>query len=394
MTSESYFSNIGILVLLLSLAGNFYFFWSSRKMNGNLLRLLAFVRDIGSGRGDLSKRLPLAYQNCSAIKNCGQSNCASYNKQEACWSHVGSMQLLQELVQCPGVLSGKVKDCAECQVFQLAEKDPFSKVSNRLNIFLDKMCYLQAQVRLTAETVAEESLKISSDAEYLKQAASEQTEVMLAVSESIENMEVQIRQNSEHARETEMIAKQSTSDVQEGNTEVSMAVLSMKKIYEKISAIEEIARQTNMLALNAAIEAARAGAHGKGFAVVAAEVRKLAQVSRGTAVEINRLSGESMQVVNRSSQMLTGVVPEIEKTAGLVQEISAANMEQLADVERINKSAREMNSLIINNASSAEHLAAMAEQLAEMAGKLQTSSEMFWIGERQLEGVVSSLQTP
>ena len=108
----------------------------------------------------------------------------------------------------------------------------------------------------------------------------------------------------------------------------------MKDIAQKISIVEEIARQTNLLALNAAIEAARAGEHGKGFAVVASEVRKLAERSQVAAAEISTLSNTSVEVAERAGAMLTRLVPDIQKTAELVQEITASSKEQASGARR------------------------------------------------------------
>jgi methyl-accepting chemotaxis protein len=92
----------------------------------------------------------------------------------------------------------------------------------------------------------------------------------------------------------------------------------MQEIAEKVSIIGEIARQTNILALNAAVEAARAGEHGKGFAVVAAEVRKLAERSQISAVEIDALTKNSVKATEYAGNLLSGIAPEIGKTARLV----------------------------------------------------------------------------
>ena len=163
-------------------------------------------------------------------------------------------------------------------------------------------------------------------------------------------MNANIRQNAENALQTEKIATQAANDAQEGGNAVNMTVSAMKQIANKIMIIEEIARQTNLLALNAAIEAARAGEHGKGFAVVAAEVRKLAERSQNAAAEINDLSTNSVEVAERAGQLLEVIVPNIQRTAELVQEISAASKEQDAGAEQINQSIQQLDGVIQQNA--------------------------------------------
>ena len=104
-------------------------------------------------------------------------------------------------------------------------------------------------------------------------------------------MAANIKQNADNAAQTEKIARQSSKDAEASGEAVNRAVVAMRTIAEKISIVQEIARQTDLLALNAAVEAARAGEHGKGFAVVASEVRKLAERSQSAAAEISGLSG-------------------------------------------------------------------------------------------------------
>jgi methyl-accepting chemotaxis protein len=159
-------------------------------------------------------------------------------------------------------------------------------------------------------------------------------------------------------------------DAQESGKSVLEAVAAMKEIADKISIIEEIARQTNLLALNAAIEAARAGEHGKGFAVVAAEVRKLAERSQKAAGEINQLSATTLKVSEKSGEMLDKLVPDIQRTAELVQEITAASKEQDTGAEQINKALQQLEQVIQQNASAAEEMASTTEELTGQSDQL------------------------
>ncbi|MEN3151224.1 methyl-accepting chemotaxis protein, partial [Neorhizobium sp. IRAMC:178] len=145
----------------------------------------------------------------------------------------------------------------------------------------------------------------------------------------------------------------------------------------KISIVQEIARQTDLLALNAAVEAARAGEHGKGFAVVASEVRKLAERSQAAAAEISALSGDTVQVATEAGEMLNKLVPDIQKTAELVSEISAACREQDIGASQINEAIQQLDKVTQQNAGASEEMSATSEELASQAEELQASIAFF-----------------
>ena len=132
--------------------------------------------------------------------------------------------------------------------------------------------------------------------------------------------------------------------------------------------------------MNAAIEAARAGEHGKGFAVVAAEVRKLAERSGTAAAEISDLSSSTVSVADQAGQMLVKLVPDIQRTAELVQEISAASNEQNAGAEQINKALQQLDQVIQQNASASEEMASTSEELSSQAEQLQSTIAFFRLG--------------
>ncbi len=211
--------------------------------------------------------------------------------------------------------------------------------------------------------------ELSATAADLSQGASEQAASSQQVSASMEEMTSGIRQNADNASETGKIALYCSENAEKGGKAVEETVAAMKKISEKISIIDEISTQTNFLALNAAIEAARAGEQGKGFAVVASEVRKLAVESKKAAAGISKLSASSVEIAEKAGEMLHKIVPDIRKTAELVQEISLSSNEQILGAEQVNTALQQLDFVIQKNAQSAEHLAATATQLSASANE-------------------------
>ncbi len=263
------------------------------------------------------------------------------------------------------------------------QKDEIGILANALNNMVQKLRSIVAEVQSASENVASGSEELSSTAQSMSQGATEQAANVEEISSSVEQMSSNIRQNAENAQQTQTIALQAAQDAEAGGKAVLEAVTAMKHIAEKITIIEEIARQTNLLALNAAIEAARAGEHGKGFAVVAAEVRKLAERSGGAAAEISDLSSSTVSIAERAGDMLTKMVPDIRKTADLVQEIAAASHEQDVGGQQINKAVQQLDQVVQQNASASEEMASTSEELSSQAETLMSTMSFFRVGSGQ-----------
>lgn len=259
------------------------------------------------------------------------------------------------------------------------QDDEVGQLADALSDMVAKLREIVGDVQNATENVSSGSEELSATSESLSQGSTEQAASVEEVSASLEEMAANIRQSAENAQATEKIAIGSAQGASKSGDAVGETVTAMKSIAEKISIIEEIARQTNLLALNAAIEAARAGEHGKGFAVVAAEVRKLAERSGLAASEISELSTSSVEVAEMAGEMLSQLVPDIQKTAELVQEITASSTELDAGASQVNKAVQQLDQVIQTNATASEEMAATSEELSSQAQQLQATMGYFYM---------------
>ena len=274
--------------------------------------------------------------------------------------------------------SKKIADGDLIADLELEERnDEIGQLGNSLQEMKTKLSTIVSDIALGADNVSTGSDELSSGAETLAQGATEQAASIEEASASIEELSATIRQNAENAIETEKIAEKASLDAEESGKIVSDAVDAMVSITDKISIIEEISRQTNLLALNAAIEAARAGEAGKGFAVVASEVKKLAERSQKAASEINEESSSTVAIAKDAGDKLTRLVPDIKKTAALVQEIAAASNEQTIGAEQMNSAIQQLDEVVQQNASASEELAATSEELSSQSVQLQNNVSFF-----------------
>lgn len=262
----------------------------------------------------------------------------------------------------------------------VSSNDEVGQLAQAMNNMVSQLKDIVENVTSASDNVASGSQQLSASSEEMSQGATEQAAAAEEASSSMEQMAANIRQNADNALQAEKVAITSSINAKSGGEAVSETVIAMKQIAEKISIIEEIARQTNLLALNAAIEAARAGEHGKGFAVVASEVRKLAERSQGAAAEISDLSTSSVEVAEKAGGMLSQMVPDIQRTADLVQEIAAANKEQDTGADQVNKAIQQLDHVIQQNASAAEEMASTSEELNSQATQLQDTISFFDLG--------------
>ncbi|WP_051349750.1 methyl-accepting chemotaxis protein [Megalodesulfovibrio gigas] len=344
------YTAVGVAVAL----GLFLGVFLSRVIANGIRRCVEFAQALAVG--DLSRQLEI-------------------NQKDEIGQMAGAMRAVaaaeHEVAEKMGLLS---EGDLRVKVAPRSEQDTLMRAIAEM---VERLTQIVSEVQAGAQNVASGSEEMSASSETLSQGAAEQAASVEECSSSMEEMSASINQNAENARQTGSIASKAAQDAKESGEAVVNTVRAMKEIAGKISIIEEIARQTDLLALNAAVEAARAGEHGRGFAVVASEVRKLAERSQTAAAEINKLSSTSTAVAERAGTLLEKLVPDIQKTADLVQEIAATSQEQNSGAGQVNLALQQLDQVVQQNASASEQLASTAEELSAQAEQLQAAMDFF-----------------
>ena len=260
--------------------------------------------------------------------------------------------------------------------------DEIGVASRSTNKLISKLREVISGIQEAASQVVSGSSQISDSSQRISTGASEQASSIEELTSSMEELAATITQNSENADIANSKASKVTADAQRSGEAANGANDLITRIAEKISIIGEFSRNTNMLALNAAIEAARAGEEGKGFAVVAQEIRKLAVNSQAAANEIMGMAGTGVKAVENVKEIIDSIVPELQETSQLIQEITAASAEQSQGAEQMNSALQQMNTIVQDNASVSEELASMAEELNAQAEGMNTAVGFFRIDKK------------
>lgn len=263
---------------------------------------------------------------------------------------------------------------------QLTKRSDKDELLIALSDMIQKLNDIVTNIIESAENVASGSSQLSGTSTLIAQGANEQASSAEEVSSSVEEMTSTIQQNSDNANQTEKIAAASAQGIIKVNEASQKSLEAIRQIVEKIKVVNNIAEKTDILAINAAIEAARAGEHGKGFAVVAAEVRKLAETSQKAAAEINDLSSSSLKVTEETGLLMTQIIPDIQRTATLVKEISAASNEQSVGAGQIANAVEQLSQVIQQNSAAAEEMSSTSEELTSQAESLKETVAFFNTG--------------
>jgi len=252
-------------------------------------------------------------------------------------------------------------------------------LSNSLNLMADQLKNIISQANAVAIEIKSTSYEINQSSDEIMETSSNQAASIEEVMASIEQISANIQNNANNARQTEIIAGKAMEGITSGSKSVKQTVESIQIVNETITIISEISKQTNILALNAAVEAARAGAQGKGFAVVANEVKKLAEHAQSAVTQITSIIEISVGKANSAEKELIELVPEIEKTATLIQEIANASTEQSHGANQVQTVIQELNTIAQKNAMHSEKLYEKVKNMQKQAELLNGIISFFKI---------------
>ncbi|MGQ1889602.1 methyl-accepting chemotaxis protein [Thermophagus sp. OGC60D27] len=255
----------------------------------------------------------------------------------------------------------------------LNQKDEVGQLANALQNMVNQLKKIISDIINSSESISGAGQEMSLSSQQLSQGASEQASSAEEISSSMEEMVANIQQNTENAIETKNMATQASEEIRKANKSSASATNAMQEIAANVSIIEDIALKTNILALNAAVEAAHAGEQAQGFTVIAKEIRNLAEKSRIAANKIDQLAKQGVVISEEASKQLSAIVPNIEKTANLVQEIAVSGLEQQSGADQINSAIQLLNQVIQQNAAASEELASGSE---ELSGQVHHMKEM------------------
>ncbi len=259
------------------------------------------------------------------------------------------------------------------------QDDETGQMLRALSSMVTKLNEIISEIMSGSDNIAAASTQVSSSSQQLSQGANEQASSVEEISSTMEQITTNIGQNTDNAGQTEKIAHSAQKGIEEISVKSRETLDASKLIAEKINIVTDIAFQTNILALNAAVEAARAGDSGKGFAVVAAEVRKLAEKSKVAAEEIVELTRNNLTLAELSGKKMEDILPDVEKTSSLVQEIFAASQEQNSGADQVNSAIQQLNTVVQQNAAASEELASSAEEMNGQAEQLKDLVSYFRI---------------
>ena len=269
--------------------------------------------------------------------------------------------------------------------FRIEEKrnDEIGELYNSTNKIILNLRAIISNINDSAIAISDASNQLSFTSQDVASSTNEQASTTEEIAASIEQILAIINSNTQNAELTGKTTTKSANEMKQSKELFMQTIESVSEISKKISVISEIADKTDILSINAAIEAARAGEAGKGFAVVANEIRKLADKTKISSDAITNLSKKEQDISKIAGEKLENTIPQIIKSAELVNNIISAGKKQQNGVENISISIQQLTEITNGNSASAEEMSVSAEQLSAQAEQLKKLISVFKINNSQ-----------
>jgi methyl-accepting chemotaxis protein len=262
---------------------------------------------------------------------------------------------------------------------QRTRNDEIGKIINSIANLQDNLKNVISEIQASAELLNIEGSKINETSRQLLDSANFQASSIEEISSSMEEMVSNIQQNAENSGSTKSMSVKAAHSMRQVADSSNANLEAINTISERIRVINDIAFQTNLLALNAAVEAARAGEHGRGFSVVATEVRKLAEKSKQAANEIIASTINTVEITRQAADLINHVLPDINTTMTLTQEIYASSEEQRIGSDQINEAIIQLNEKAQESTMKADLLNVSAVKLNAKAEEMKQTISFFRI---------------
>lgn len=234
-----------------------------------------------------------------------------------------------------------------------------------------------AEIKTNSSTLSLSSQQLGKTSEDLSQGSAEQASSIEELSATAEEIEGMLRESMEKANQSGQISSETEKAISEVVSSTQNIIKDYSNVINRISAINDIAFQTNILSINAAVEAAHAGENGRGFAVVAGEVKKLAEQTKALALQVIDISSRSTELGKQTELKIAKMFPQLSKSVSLANDISSSSIEQATGIQQVNESVQYLNKVTQQNAAASEEMAASAQELATQAESLDKIVDFF-----------------
>jgi methyl-accepting chemotaxis protein len=318
------------------------------------------------------------------------------------WTATSEIEYKEEELQEIRRMAKRKDEIGRICLSQQEMTEALMKTNEATNMVIDQVNEALGAVQETADQVASGGHQVSEASQSLSQGATEQAASIEEINSSMTELGERTKKNAEAAQEANGLAENANRSADDGGEKMRNLMESIGRItnraeeVQKVNkVIDEIAFQTNLLALNAAVEAARAGQHGKGFAVVAEEVRNLAARSAKAAQEttemINGVVSEIQEgsgIAGETSERLKEIGEKIAQTNNLVREIADASTQQAQGVAEISNGLNQIDQVTQQNTANAEETASASEEMNQQATGLKAQLQRFQLRQQWREEAV------